>query len=104
MSETEKAILQPVAQSDRGDARNHPDFLFWCPGCQCCHGVWTTKPNYLGARWGFDGNLDHPTFSPSIVTRSENSVCHLFVRNGTIQFLTDSTHALAGKTVPMEKF
>lgn len=31
----------------------------------------------------------------------ECSVCHLFVRAGQIQFLSDCTHPLAGKTVPM---
>ena len=27
--------------------------------------------------------------------------CHLFVKNGQIEYCSDSTHSLAGKTVPM---
>lgn len=31
-----------------------------------------------------------------------NTVCHSFVKDGQIQFLGDCTHALAGRTVPLE--
>ena len=31
-------------------------------------------------------------------------VCHSYIKDGQIQFLTDCTHALAGKTVPLEPF
>jgi hypothetical protein len=33
---------------------------------------------------------------------AESTRCHIFVRDGKIQFLNDCTHELAGKTVPME--
>jgi len=32
------------------------------------------------------------------------SVCHSFVTDGRIQFLTDCTHALAGQTVDIPDF
>ena len=59
--------------------------------------------------WDFNGNFDKPTFTPSIKVEGYNDdskpfVCHSFVTDGNIQFLPDSTHALAGKTVPLEPF
>lgn len=71
-------------------------WMFWCPGCECAHG-WNAK-------WTFDGNEDAPTVSPSLLSRTGDKVCHLFVRAGYLVFLSDCTHALAGKTVPMEPF
>ena len=57
-----------------------------------------------GARpvWQFNGDLNRPTFSPSIADkRADGYLCHSFVRNGRIQFLHDCTHALAGQTVDL---
>lgn len=126
MSEEAKRILRKVNHQP-GDG--HADYLFWCPGCKCCHGVWTSNPNGLtGATWNFNNNLDKPTFQPSILTRHEqweppvtpenldqwkqkpwpqhkvSHVCHLFVTNGMIQFLGDCTHEYKGRTIPMEGF
>ena len=98
---------------------------FHCPGCKCSHA--------FDSRWTFDGNMDAPTFSPSLLVghwimpddwdyetapRDENGGlilskdgthvlgayelrCHSFVRGGVIEFLSDCTHELAGKKVPM---
>ena len=104
MSDHEKKILHRVEKPDRGSAENHPDFLFWCPGCECAHGIWTTRRNSQNALWTFDGDLQKPSFQPSLLIRSERGVCHSFVKEGQIIFLTDCTHALAGRTVPMEPF
>jgi len=89
--------------------------MFRCPGCNENHQVQTGEGP--GPRWGWNGNVDHPTFTPSInVTWSEPSdapeefddtskdkpmVCHSFVTDGRIQFLGDCTHALAGQTVDL---
>jgi len=114
-------VLYEVSKTE-GDG--HCDFMFWCPGCQCGHGVWTKQRNGQGAVWSFDGNMEKPTFAPSLlikhtrdITNDEHkriidgenlnipqTVCHTFIRAGQIQFLSDCTHALAGKTVPMEDF
>lgn len=76
---------------------------FFCPGCDAIHTVWTNEHNRgPGPRWTFDGNVDFPTFSPSIlVSFGERTKCHSFIRNGEIQFLNDCAHVLAGKTVPL---
>lgn len=99
---------------------------FKCPGCGDTHVVAVGVGE--GARWGWNGSMERPTFSPSILVRTghfvpahqsgrcwctynpENpdkpapfkcGICHSFVTDGRIQFLGDCTHALAGKTVPL---
>ncbi len=86
----------------------HYGYRFHCPGCDDEH-VITTKPHPNG--WDFDGNEQAPTFSPSILVYPakhwkdgqavDTPRCHSFVRAGRIEFLNDSTHALAGRTVEL---
>ena len=92
--------LQRVA----GDSER---YFFECPGCKDNHLI-PVKSN-TGPNWQFNGDMERPTFSPSIKVetiggRGENhtpEICHSFVQNGNIQFLSDCTHALAGKMVPL---
>lgn len=84
--------------------------VFWCPGCDSTHGL-NVKPASPRPCWTYNGNPAAPTFSPSILvtcdwpldddTPASRDVCHSFVRDGRIQFLGDSTHALAGRTVDL---
>jgi len=97
---------------------------FHCPGCEEGHML-----NIAGDHpvWGWNGSLEAPTFTPSILVRSGHyaksepgpcwctynaehpdnpsgfkcHVCHSFVTDGKIQFLSDSTHKLAGQTVDL---
>lgn len=91
--------------------------MLWCPGCDDLHAV-----GYGAAdKWQFDGNLERPTISPSILVHGnqwppeypeyvkhrhasvkpgDDTICHSFVRDGQWQFLPDSTHVLSGQTVP----
>lgn len=74
--------------------------LYWCPGCDTYHGVWTENPNPLtGAQWQWNGSTVSPTFTPSIMLK--NPICHSFITDGKIHFLADSQHKLAGETVCM---
>lgn len=83
---------------------------FWCPGCDDAHGVVVETPE----AWGFNGDLERPTFTPSVLVRyghlpaggpmGTDPVCHSFVTDGRIQFLGDSTHALAGQTVDLPEW
>lgn len=94
---------------------------FRCPGCGDVHGVVVDAPN----GWGWNGSLERPTFTPSVLVRARyaeppvtpdnieqwkrepweqrtvDRVCHSFVTDGRIQFLGDCTHALAGQTVDL---
>lgn len=67
-------------------------YWLWCPGCD--------EAVRITDAWRFDGNLEEPTFEPSILTRGHSSVCHSFLRQGQWEFLSDSTHHLAGKKAP----
>lgn len=96
---------------------------FWCPGCEQGHTI-----AFGGAEtWTWDGNAEAPTFDPSVLAfpheklneagrqlvdagrgseltdehRTMTPRCHSFVRAGMIEYLADSTHALAGQTVRM---
>lgn len=81
------------------------DFVFYCPACETYHGIWTTHKNKNDAIWEFDNNLESPTIKPSLrivwKSGSVEEVCHLYIRNGRIEYLKDCTHRLAGKTVEM---
>lgn len=97
--------------------KGSPDYLFFCEGCKCDHGIWVnTHPN--GSNWIFNNDVDHPTVSPSILitypsfrNKDENGVgiagteyihtCHSFITNGMIQFLSDCTHDFKNKTVDL---
>lgn len=68
---------------------------FYCPGCECTHHV-----RIESGRWNLTGTADRPTIRPSVLCGPRT--CHLFVTDGVIEFLADSQHRLAGKTVPME--
>lgn len=75
----------------------------WCPGCEEMH----VLPWKRGG-WTFDGNVDAPTFTPSFKhtwTRGDDGgvehVCHYVLTAGVLNFCADSTHALAGKSVPL---
>ena len=87
----------------------------WCPGCEEVHSI----PD----SWTFNGNVECPTFSPSVRITGKRTVkvdgkwdggwvrdaegnpldycCHYILTAGQLQFCADSTHALAGKTVPL---
>ena len=86
-------------------AESDPDFgrvlMHWCPGCRRPHAINVTKPNPWNAVWSFDGNVEAPTFDPSINIVGQ---CHYFIRGGQIQFCSDSKHTLAGQTVPLPDF
>lgn len=79
-------------------------YCFHCPGCQYSHGIAVAAPNTGQGGdhvWGWNGSLDAPTFTPSILCNKDfpDRRCHSFVADGKIQFLQDCWHSLAGKTV-----
>lgn len=95
---------------------------FACPGCGEMHQIRVGAGP--GPRWTFTGDTEFPTFRPSILVMgidfgrgndaSEGEArrgvlrmavqehrCHSFITLGNIEFLPDSTHELAGQTVPL---
>jgi hypothetical protein len=95
--------VEPIATDNQIVA-----YAFYCPGCKNNHAPYIKPyqaPN--GSSWQFNGDLESPTFNPSILTKVERSdktktmICHLFVKDGWIQYLSDCTHELAGQTIEM---
>ena len=77
---------------------------FECPGCGIDHEFRIKSPTR--PCWTFNGDKVKPTFSPSLLVKwgdmdEPNKVCHSYVREGIIEFLSDCTHRLAGKSVPL---
>jgi hypothetical protein len=103
--------------------------MFDCPGCGFSHEI-NTYVNTGEPVWSFNGNLAKPTVTPSILVRfvshpgnaemdgdekyvlgddgrlkgAKDEVCHSFITDGKIQFLSDCTHSLAGQTVELPEF
>ena len=102
-----KAQLRTI--DDHG--RTYTALAFWCPGCEQVDNdghrhrglhMLPVNSTWKTPSWGFDGNLDAPTLSPSILTRSGPdgvNVCHSFLRAGVFEFLGDCTHQYAGQQV-----
>jgi len=102
-------------------------YSHWCPGCEHMHIILTSEPQESGARWSFNGNVEKPTFTPSVLIRSghyangdnmtcwctyerrfgkpapfECTICHYNLDNGVLTFHGDSTHKLrAASQVPL---
>lgn len=76
----------------------------WCPGCKEPHRIVIEGDKVT---WGFDGNLEAPTFTPSVRhtwTNGEEQIaecCHYFITNGKLCFCADCTHELAGQVVDL---
>lgn len=97
-----------------------------CPGCNDIHAV-NVGPN----GWGYNGNPESPTLTPSVHSKSGHFArangdatpgncycdvkeripdwdddhkcvsCHSYVRAGKIEFLSDCSHDKAGQTLEL---
>jgi hypothetical protein len=71
-----------------------------CPACDDLHVL---------HGWNWNGDLELPTLTPSLpVThktveegKTVHYVCHSYITNGQIQYLSDCTHKMAGQTVDL---
>jgi len=95
---------------------------FYCNGCNRVHSINLTIEGM--PKWGFNGSEIAPTFTPSILCRYKHpkgytndnpapadfngeivtDICHSFVTDGRIQYLSDCTHDLAGQTIGLPEF
>jgi hypothetical protein len=74
---------------------------WWCIGCDEQH-LWQIEAAN-GPTWDWNGDTEKPTVTPSILTDGSrpDQRCHVFIKDGTIQYLEDCWHSLAGQTVLM---
>ena len=83
-------------------SENEVGYIFHCPGCNSEH---TFSKN-----WTFNNDFDNPTISPSLLVRGwlnekmQDGVCHSFIKEGKIQFLSDCLHELKNKTIELPEF
>lgn len=96
-------------------ARLYGDILrFDCPACKGEVMIWGDGQEHpvvpfhevkVGPTgWGFNGDLDNPTLTPSVRVRygdHQPYTCHFFLTSGRIDYCADSTHKMAGQTVEM---
>ena len=86
---------------------NEPEYSdmleFYCPGCKTTHTISVGQKSYWKTVWGFNGDYDKPTFTPSLLVTMDfpdgQRRCHSFIRDGKIQYLDDCTHELRNQTV-----
>jgi len=113
--------MAKIARLEAPQGKPHPGmeaYIFECPGCGMDHMI---PVNYTDEyrkscvaagrstpQWTFNGDLDKPTFGPSLLVtwdygdkERKHNVCHSFVREGRIQFLSDCTHKMANMTVDL---
>ena len=98
-------------------------FVINCPACgEHVIAVDTPFPSKKD-QWSFNRDMEKPTFSPSLLVRTGKYVdssivngkdeetlkyieetsylCHSFIVDGKIQFLSDCSHKFAGQTVDL---
>lgn len=95
----------------KGLIRTIKYFIFNCPGCNHEHSV---PIEGSGNDWIMTGTEDNPSLSPSILNYipekkledgtiiPRKEVCHLFIKEGYIEYCNDSQHNLVGKIVEMK--
>lgn len=96
---------------------------FLCPGCRETHVIAIGDATGQGG-WVFNGDVDAPTFTPSILVTGSQKLsdaeadiimgggriekrplrCHSYITDGQIQFLDDCSHGLAGQTVALPEW
>jgi hypothetical protein len=78
---------------------HHDQYEYMCLGCGYTH-VFGLRGE--GGHHSWNGDYDSPTVSPSLVQNFvPGTMCHSYIKNGHIQYLSDCTHALAGKTIEL---
>lgn len=98
-NQTEARVVEILNDAD-GPGKKR--VVFWCPGCQCHHGV----PFEGSTGWAWNNSFVKPTISPSILIDyggrpDRPKRCHLFVREGRVQFLSDCDHSYANRTIDL---
>lgn len=98
-----KSMIRHV--DDHG--KQYDCLAFVCPGCIEMVGgtglhMLPVNTDIKTPAWGWDGSLDEPTLTPSILTgKGTPKICHSFLTGGVFTFLGDCNHSLANTSVPI---
>lgn len=89
-------------------------YSVYCPACLCSHRFIVESDNKEIPTWEFNGDLDKPTFTPSLLVTWDSSNkgakgyhtyrCHSYLTNGIWIFLNDCSHGLSGTDQVMIEF
>ncbi|MEI8270275.1 MAG: DUF6527 family protein [bacterium] len=90
-------------------------YTFYCPGCDETHTYQILTPEAenearsLNGKvsfetWTFNGDFEKPTFAPSLNYATNRRRCHLFLRDGIIDYCQDSWHKYSGQKIPLQDF
>lgn len=71
----------------------------WCPACDRAHLLEMGHRDSRKIDW--DHDTKRPTFTPDIRHQVGDVTCHYRITDGRVEFLPDSTHILAGRTVDL---
>ena len=89
-----------IGFGERAGYNSGAGFMRYCPGCELMHGFAVSESFKNGARWTFNGDLDKPTFSPSM--NIGDNWCHYYLTAGMLIFSGGNKgHGLSGQTVPL---
>lgn len=94
----------------RIEGRTYKGLAHWCPACNEAHAFAIEGKNSSGACWTWDGDVEAPTFAPSMLIKTgpyphqpneqpRIDVCHYFLKKGIIEYLGDCTHHLKGQKI-----
>lgn len=73
-------------------------YTFWCKGCGRYHHFevgWNCAEDHE-----FNDKMDKPSFKPAL--HDAGTGCHLWLKDGMIEYQSDSPHKLAGQHIPLE--
>lgn len=73
--------------------------ILWCPACDEPHvihkAMWTWDPSTLSV---------NPSIKVTGGRQGSDHVCHSFLKDSVWEYCSDSTHSLAGQSVPAVDF
>ncbi len=78
--------------------------VFYCPGCRTDHPFRVARDGETLDHpvWTWNGDMEKPTFLPSLLCWAGSpNQCHLFLREGKIEYLSDCHHELRGQTIDL---
>jgi hypothetical protein len=104
--------MAKIKRFTTADGGYHGELGFYCPGCKQEHFIFDNETNPEASRgycWQFNKDFENPTIKPSVLVQRQGhngnhntlNRCHSFITDGKIEFLSDCTHELAGKTVEL---
>lgn len=73
----------------------------WHYKCLGCGKVHALSPNVHT----FNEDFDKPTFMPSVLHNfNPSAICHAWIKDGFIQYLSDCDHSLRGQTIELPEY